>query len=50
VDDQAPLYTGAVVSVKDPQFGASGDLFVTKIINVAGGSVFATNGCGYSHF
>jgi len=24
--------------------------FVTKIINVAGGPVFATNGCGYSHF
>ena len=24
--------------------------FVTKIINVAGGSVFATNGSGYSHF
>src|SRR5262249_49794307 len=24
--------------------------FVTKIINVAGGSAFATNGCGYSHF
>src|SRR5262249_52423200 len=24
--------------------------FVTKIINAAGGSVLATNGCGYSHF
>jgi hypothetical protein len=24
--------------------------FVTKIINAGGGSVFATNGCGYSHF
>jgi Pectate lyase superfamily protein len=24
--------------------------FVTKITNVAGGSVFATNGCGFSHF
>jgi Pectate lyase superfamily protein len=24
--------------------------FVTKIVNAAGGSVFATNGCGYSHF
>jgi Pectate lyase superfamily protein len=24
--------------------------FVTKIVNGAGGSVFATNGCGYSHF
>jgi len=24
--------------------------FVTKISNGAGGSVFATNGCGYSHF
>jgi hypothetical protein len=24
--------------------------FVTKIVNVAGSSVFATNGCGYSHF
>jgi Pectate lyase superfamily protein len=24
--------------------------FATKITNTAGGSVFATNGCGYSHF
>ena len=24
--------------------------FVTKITNVSGGSVFSTNGCGYSHF
>lgn len=24
--------------------------FVSKIVNVAGGSVFSTNGCGYSHF
>lgn len=24
--------------------------FITKITNVAGGSVFSTNGCGYSHF
>lgn len=24
--------------------------FVTKIVNSAGGPVFATNGCGYSHF
>src|SRR5262249_12680324 len=24
--------------------------FVTKIVNVADGSVFATNGCGHSHF
>jgi hypothetical protein len=111
IADQAPPNTG-VVSVKDPQFGAIGDLstddtkaiqaaadycygspldphgtekvnanrvlqfppgiyritapikfaklhgariigsgrFVTKINNVARGSVFATNGCGYSHF